>query len=244
MIVTTAVTYKSIDEFIAMGIKAPRLSWTGHIYSGPLELCKKGRGGLQQTQNTGNSLATTANNVANQDQGIQKGYRNSGDSIINSMTSTNGGLSTGLRKQLANEQGQTGQAYQRVAQAGLRGLSARGMGSAPAGAASSIANTAGNEAAGAQTGEIGNAYGQQNQLNLAGANYDQGQQQLYNPLNAVQAGSSAVNAATGAGQAVNKAGSTLGDIGAGIGTLAGAATGLGALGGFSGIGKTLMHGQG
>lgn len=243
MLITTSATY-NIEDFIKNGPQAEPISWTGYFYSGPVAECKKGRGGLQQTQNTGNSLATTANNVANQDMGIQKGYRQQGDALMNSMTNSNGGLSTGLRKQLANEQGMTGQAYQRVAQAGLRGLSARGMGNAPAGAASSIANTAGNEAAGAQTGEIGNSFGQQNQLNLAGANYDQGAQQIYNPLNAVQAGSSAVNAATGAGQAVNKAGSTLGDIGAGIGTLAGAATGLGALGGFSGIGKTLMHGQG
>lgn len=243
MLITTSATY-NIEDFIKNGLQAEPISWTGYFYSGPVAECKKGRGGLQQTQNTGNSLASAAQGLVGKDEGIQTGYRKQGDALINSMTDSNGGLSTGLRKQLANEQGMTGQAYQRVAQAGLRGLSARGMGSAPAGAASSIANTAGNEAAGAQTGEIGNAYGQQNQLNLAGANYDQGAQQLYSPLNAINAGSGAVNAATNAGTSLNKAGSTLGDIGAGIGTLAGAATGLGALGGFSGIGKTLMHGQG
>lgn len=239
MIITTLATY-SIEDFIKNGPKAKPLSWTGYAYTGPIALCKKGRGGLQQSQNTGNQLAGTAAGVANQDQGLQASYRNTGDQLMNSMTSTNGGLSTGLRKQLANEQGQTGQVYQRVAQAGLKGLAARGMGAAPTGAASSIANTAGNQAAGAQTGEIGNAYGEQNQLNLAGANYNQGQQQIYNPLNAVQAGSGAVNAATNAGQAVNKAGSTLGDIGAGLGTLGSLATTVSGLGGFKGIGGNVM----
>lgn len=242
MLITTSATF-NIEDFIKNGPKATPLSWTGYAYFGPIAFCKKGRGGLQQSQNTGNSLASTAAGVANGDQALQAGYRNAGDSLMNSMTSTNGGLSTGLRKQLANEQGQTGQVYQRVAQAGLKGLAARGMGAAPTGAASSIANTAGNEAAGAQTGEIGNAYGQQNQLNLAGANYNQGQEQIFNPLNAVQAGSGAVNAATNAGQAVNKAGSTLGDIGSGLGTLASLASPFKAMGGFSGIGSTLKYGS-
>lgn len=243
MIVTTSVTYKSIDDFIAKGIKAPRLSWTGHIYSGPLAVCKKGRGGLTQNQNTANGMASQAAGLANSDAGIQTGYRSKGDALMNSMTSTNGGLSSGLSKQLANEQGQTGQAYQRVAQAGLRGMAARGMGGAPTGQAASIANTAGNQTAQAQTGEIGNAFGQQQQLNLAGANYDQGAQQLYNPLNAIQAGSGAVNAATGAGQAVNKAGSTMGDIASGLGTLGSLGSSIVGMGGLSNIGGNLMNGK-
>lgn len=239
MIVTTKAVF-NLEDFINKGPKATPLLWEGYVYDGPIADLKKGRGGLQQSQNTGNQLASQAGQIAGQDQGIQSGYRNSGDSLMNSMTNSTGGLSTGLRKQLANEQGQTGQVYQRVAQAGLKGLAARGMGAAPTGAASSIANTAGNQAAGAQTGEIGNAYGQQNELNLAGVNYAQGQQQLYNPLNAVQAGSGAVNAATNAGQAVNKAGSTLGDIGAGLGTLGSLATTVSGLGGFKGIGGNVM----
>lgn len=243
MIVTTAVSYKSIDDFIALGIKAPRTSWTGHIYSGPLARCKKGREGLAQNQNTANGLATQASGIAKQDQGIQSGYRSKGDSLMDSMTSTNGGLSSGLSKQLANQEGQTGQAYQRTAQAGLRGIAARGMGGAPTGAAASVANTAGNQTAGAQTGEIGNAFGEQNQLNLAGANYDQGAQQIYNPLNAIQAGSGAVDAATKAGQASNTAGSTLGDIGSGLGTVAGLGSSLIGMGGLSNIGGKLMNGK-
>lgn len=243
MIVTTAVSYKSIDDFIALGIKAPRTSWKGHIYSGPLARCKKGRGGLQASQDTGNKLANQASGLATTDTGIQSGYRNAGDKLMGSMTSTGGGLSSGLSKQLANEEGQTGQAYQRTAQAGLRGIAARGMGGAPTGAAASVANTAGNQTAGAQTGEIGNAFGEQNQLNLAGANYDVGQQALYNPLNAIQAGSGAVTAASNAGIGLSKAGSTLGDIGSGLGTIASLGTSLTGMGGLKNIGSNLMNGK-
>lgn len=241
MLITTHVSY-SIEDFIKNGVKAEPISWTGYFYSGPIAMCKKGRSGLQQNQNTANGLASSASNLVGTDQGIQSGYRNQGNQLMNSMTNTNGGLSTGLTKQLANEEGQTGQAYARTAAAGLRGMAARGMGNAPTGAASSIANTAGNNAAGAQTGEIGNAFGEQNQLNLAGANYDQGQQQLYNPLAAIQAGSGAVDAATKAGQAVNTAGSTLGDIGSGLGTVAGLGSSLVGMGGLSNVGGKLMNG--
>jgi len=95
----------------------------------------------------------------------------------------------------------------------------------------------------AQTGAVGNAFGTQNELNNGVLNYDVGQQHLYDPLRAIQAGNESIGATTGAASALNKAGSTLGDVGTGIGTVLGAATGLKNLGGFTGISSNLKYGS-
>jgi hypothetical protein len=120
----------------------------------------------------------------------------------------------------------------------------RGMGAAPTGLTSSIDNTAINNAGTAQTGAVGKAFGTQNELNNGVLGYDVGQQKLYDPLRAIEAGNQSIDSTTKASDSLNKAGSTLGDIGSGIGTVLGAATGLKGLGGFRGIGKSMMHGYG
>lgn len=211
-------------------------------YDGTIDECKKGRGQLSSAANAGVKSTNSAMGIAGQDAGIQGGYRNQGNQIANSEINTNGGLSPLVAKQLANEQGQIGKAYSTASQAAQRGLSQRGMGVAPSGMNASITNSAINNAGQAQTGAVGNAFGTQNALNNGVMNYDVGQQNLYNPLNALQVANQGVGATTGASSALNKAGSTLGDIGSGVGTLMGAATGLTGLGGLTGIGRSVYNG--
>ena len=214
--------------------------WYEH--SGPVAELKKGRGQLSSASNAGQQNTQQAQGIASQDQGIQNGYRNSGDQIVNSQTNTQGGLSPLVSKQLANEQGMIGKAYSTAATAANKGLAQRGMGAAPSGLTASINNSAINNAGQAQTGAVGNAFGTQNQLNQGSLGYDVGQQSQYNPLNALQVANQGVNATTGAASALNKAGSTLGDVGTGLGTIAGLAGSVKGLGGFSGIGNSVMNG--
>lgn len=211
-------------------------------YEGPVAETKKGRDNLQGAAARGGQSTQNSLNIANRDTGVQQGYQAGGDKIANSEVNTSGGLSPLVSKQLANEQGQIGKAYSTAAQASQRGLAQRGMGVAPSGMDASIRNTAINNQGQAQTGAVGNAFGTQNQLNQGVLNYDVGQQQLYDPLRALHTANEGVEATTGAGSALNKAGSTLGDIGTGIGTVLGAASGLKGLGGFSGIGNSVMNG--
>lgn len=205
-------------------------------YAGEVTELKKGRNNLQGAATAGGQNTTMAQGIANQDQGIQGGYRNQGNQITNAEVNTEGGLSPLVAKQLASEQGLIGKAYSGASQAAQRGLSMRGMGAAPSGLQSSIQNTAVNNSGVAQTGAVGNAFGTQNALNNGVLNYDQGQQSLYNPLNALQVANQGVGATTGAATSLNKAGSLLGDLGAGLGTIS-------RFGGFSGIGSTLKYGS-
>jgi hypothetical protein len=237
--ITTRATYASIDDFIN---GANPIIWEGFEYKGPVADLKKGRNDLQGATTAGRTNIGTAADITKQDRGVQGGYRTAGDQIANSEVNTNGGLSPLVAKQLANEQGLIGKTYAGASRAAERGLTMRGMGSAPTGLQSSIDNTAINNSGVAQTGAVGNAFGTQNELNNGVLNYDVGQQKLYDPLRAIQAGNESIGATTGAGSALNKAGSTLGDIGTGIGTLLGAANGVKGLGGFSGIGKSVMNG--
>ena len=238
--VITKLTYASIDDFIN---NAQPLTEEGYDYSGPLAELKKGRDNLQGAANRGGQSTQSALNISNRDTGVQQGYQAQGDKVANSEVNTNGGLSPLVAKQLANEQGMIGKSYADASRAADRGLSMRGMGVAPSGLTASIRNTGINNSGQAQTGAVGNAFGTQNQLNNNVMNYDVGQQQLYDPLRALHTANEGVSATTGAAGTLNKAGSMLGDIGTGVGTLLGAASGLKGLGGFSGIGKSVMGGQ-
>lgn len=236
---TTKATYASIDDFINGA--NPTVS-EGFEYDGPIAELKKGRNNLQGAANAGGQNIKTAADITQQDRGTQAGYRTGGDQIASSETNTQGGLSPLVAKQLANEQGMIGKTYAGASRAAERGLSMRGMGAAPTGLTSSIDNTAINNVGTAQTGAVGKAFGTQNELNNGVLGYDVGQQKLYDPLRGIDAGNQSIGATTGAATALNKAGSTLGDIGSGIGTVLGAASGLKGLGGFSGIGKSVMNG--
>ena len=191
----------------------------------------------QATQGLG-QLGATSQRLAGKDEGIQDSSRNTGGQIVNSMVNTNGGLSPLVSKQLSNQEGMIGKTYSGLAGAGLRGLAARGMGSAPTGAASSIANTAARQTGEENTGAVGRAFGAQNDLNLAGLGYEQGQQQLYDPLKAVGAGTNAYSAESNAAVNQGKLGSTLGDAMKLGGAALSAIPGLGTFGKVAGaVGK-------
>lgn len=110
--------------------------------------------------------------------------------------------------------------YSNLASSGFRQLGARGFGSAPTGAASSLTSSLGREEGQGETDAYRNA--QVNNTNqgfraLAGR---MGLMSQVDPNRALSgAGTSYAN--------LNKMGSTLGDIGAGISSAAGIATGLG-----------------
>ena len=220
MRITTRVTYASIDDFLN---NAPPISWKGFEYSGPVAFCKKGRGSLDAAEKAGTTNTTTAQGVEGQDQ-----------NLVNSQTNLSGGLSPLVSKQLASEKGNIQQAYTGATQAASRGLAQRGMGVAPSGLSASITNTGINNEGKAETGATGEAFGVQNDLNNKAPGI-------------LQSGLSGVNqsigATTDAASARSKAGSTLGDIGTGIGTLASAAGSVAGLGGFKGIGNSVMNGN-
>jgi len=144
-----------------------------------------------------------------------QGLENQGQNIASSEINTNGGLSPLVSKQLANNEGQIGKAYQSTVQGADRGLSQRGMGVAPSGLQSSIQNTAINNAGQAKTGAIGNAFGTQNELNNTA---------LAQPISALNATTGGVNAATGANTALSQMPSTGANVFSGLQGLAGMAS--------------------
>ena len=143
-----------------------------------------------------------------------QGLENQAQNIASSEINTSGGLSPLVSKQLANNEGQIGKAYQSAAQGAERGLAQRGMSAAPSGLQASLQNSQINNAGQAKTGAIGNAFGTQNELN----------QTALNPaINALGATTGATNAATGANTALSQMPSTGANVFSGLQGLAGMA---------------------
>ena len=136
-----------------------------------------------------------------------QGILGNATNVANSEVNTSGGLSPLVGKQLANEEGQIGKAYQGATQAALRGNTQRGMGVGPSGLTASVENTGINNAGAARTGAIGNAFGTQNTLNNTA--YAQ-------PISALNAENGSVNASTGANTALNNMPTTAGQIFSGL----------------------------
>jgi hypothetical protein len=181
----------------------------------PLATAGKG----QQTKTAASGL----NNIST-DQGTTAATNNIAANSVN----TSGGLSPDISKALASEEGGIGKAYTGATQAAQRGLSMRGMGSAPSGLSASLTNTGINNMGEAQTGAIGGAFGEQNQLN----------QTAYNPVIASEnAGNGAVNASTGANTSLASMPSTAGNVMSGLSGLAGIGTSLGGANGIFGKGQ-------
>jgi hypothetical protein len=162
-----------------------------------------GRGQQKTTAGAGE------NNIAS-GQGILGNATN----VANSEVNTSGGLSPLVGRQLANEEGQIGKAYQGATQAALRGNTQRGMSAGPSGLTASVENTGINNAGAARTGAIGNAFGTQNTLNNTA--YAQ-------PISALNAENGSVNASTGANTALNNMPTTAGQIFSGLEGLGNAA---------------------
>ncbi len=136
-----------------------------------------------------------------------QGILGNATNVANSEVNTSGGLSPLVGKQLANEEGQIGKAYQGATQAALRGNTQRGMGVGPSGLTASVENTGINNAGAARTGAIGNAFGTQNTLNNTA--YAQ-------PISALNAENGSVNASTGANTALNNMPTIAGQIFSGL----------------------------
>jgi hypothetical protein len=149
---------------------------------------------------------------AGQDITTGQGLENQGQNIASSEINTSGGLSSDVSKQLANNEGQIGKAYQSTAQGAQRGLAQRGMSAAPSGLQASITNSAINNAGQAKTGAIGNAFGTQNELNNTA---------LAQPISALNATTGGVNAGTGATTALSQMPSTGANVFSGLQGLAG-----------------------
>src|SRR5271166_3353224 len=136
-----------------------------------------------------------------------QGLENQAQGIASSEINTNGGLSPLVSKQLANNEGQIGKAYQSAAQGAERGLSQRGMGVAPSGLQASLQNSAINAGGQAKTGAIGNAFSTQQELN----------QTAFNPaISALGATTGATNAATGANTALSQMPTIAGQVFSGL----------------------------
>lgn len=192
---------------------------------GDVAECKKGREAMDTAAAGANNAGAQATDISKQNQGIQTGYRNQSDPFGKSLLpSANGSLSPYAAAQLGQQKRDIGKTYGDIAQVGIRGLGARGMGNAPTGMASSLYNTAGRNAGEAETNAYSDAM--KNTLNqgLAGLQYSQGQQGLYDPLNAIKTSTGAYGAGAEAGSLRNKAGSLMSDIGGGLSGLAGIAS--------------------
>lgn len=198
-----------------------RISEDSFEYTGPVEAAKKGRPQTEEAANGANDIANSAKIESDKNRQLQLQYKGQSDPFGASLIpGANGALSPYASAQLDQDKRNIGKTYSDVAQTGLRGLAARGMGSAPTGMQSSIINTAGRNAGEAQTNAYENA--QKNTLNqgLAGLQYSQGQQSLYDPTKLLSVGDQARGTAAQAGKLRNGMGSGLGDVGAGLGSLA------------------------
>jgi hypothetical protein len=191
-------------------------------YDGPVAEMKKGRPQTTEAAQGANDTANRENAIASTDRQAQMAYKAKADPFAASLLpGANGALSPYAAAQLGQQKRNIGKTYGDIAQVGLKGLAARGMGSAPTGMQASLINTAGRNAGEANT----NAYedAQKNTLNqgLAGLQYSQGQQQLYDPTKSLATSIQARNVAANAGKLRNGMGSGLGDLGAGLGAFAG-----------------------
>lgn len=200
------------------------VAWEGYEYEGEVAECKKGRETVDAAGKGQLGLGKQAGDIATADQGIQSGYRGAADTAADNLLTVpaNGGLNPALSRAFEQEKTQIGKAYGDTAQAGLRGIAARGMGVAPTGLNASIMNTAGRNADEATTNAYGDLLNKQLGLGVSGIQRQDQQQQVYDPTRPIGAASGAYSGATSAGAARNKMGSKLGDIASGISGIAGA----------------------
>lgn len=189
-----------------------------HWWKGPIvgEM-KKGRGGEQQVAQSQQALAATET----PEQQAQYNAINTGLTALTPTSST--ALSPAVQAQYDADMANVRNTYGNLAQSGFRTLAARGFGSAPTGAASSLNNTMLSQEGQGETAAYRNA-----QINNTNQGFKalQARQGLMNSVNPnvplSGAGTSYAN--------LNKMGSTIGDIGAGIEGAAGAVGSLGKAG--------------
>lgn len=190
-------------------------------YDGPVAEMKKGRGAAEEAANGANDTANTATHMAGTDRQSQLDYKGQSDPFAKSLLpGADGGLSSYAGAQLGQDKRNIAKTYGDISAVGLKSLAARGMGGAPTGLQSSIVNTAGRNEGEADTNAYENA--QKNTLNqgLAGLQYSQGQQQLYDPTKLLNTSINARGTAAQAAGIRGKMGSGLGDVASGIGALA------------------------
>lgn len=182
------------------------LDWGGYEYFGPIAECKKGR---EQTT----AGANAAEGTAALDTTAQTNARVEAKPFADSLLATKpGALSPLAQAQYAGDVRNIHDTYGQLTQSGLKGIGYQGWNNAPSGMEASLKNSAIRNEGAAETGAYENAQQQTNQQGLAGIGYQQGQQQIYNPV-------PAESTTIAGGQARSQEGSTAGDILGGIGTL-------------------------
>ena len=199
-----------------------RLAESYYEWDGAVALSKKGRGETEQATHGAINTGDTATSIANQNYGAQRGYAGTADPFARSLIpSASGKLSPYAAAQFAQNKADIDKTYAANNAATQRGLAARGFGAAPTGLSASLTNTNNRNAGEATTQAYQNAL--QNTLGqgLAGINYFQNQQQIYNPVPALNAAAGAYGTGISGGKAMNTEGSLLGDIGAGLGAFGG-----------------------
>lgn len=187
-----------------------------HFYLGPILECKKGREVVDAAGKGANALGKQASGIATQDQALQSGYRGDADPFAKSLIATKPGeLSSYAGSQYSSDKRMIDRNAEGNRQVGMRILGQRGFNGAP-GATASLLNTSARDTGAAQTEAYNRA--QQSTLGqgLAGINYMQGQQQIYDPNKAIQAGTGAYGTGADAGFKRSQMGSTFGDIGKGL----------------------------
>jgi hypothetical protein len=220
------MTSQWINTKVVVDIETGRvLEREGFFYSGPIAEAKKGRQQAEQAATGGVNLGNQASKIATADQPIQQGYRSAGDTAAKTYFSPPtdpSGLNQFNRSQFELDKSNIARTAQDSIAVGQRMLAQRGMQGSPGGM-SSLINTTNRTAADQDRQAYTDALSRQQQLGLAGIGYNQQQQQMYNPLNAIGTASGAFG--QGSTSAAQRAGmgSWGSDVIGGISSLAGAA---------------------
>jgi len=197
----------------------------GYLYTGPIAELKKGREQADAAAKGGLALGKQGSQIATQDQGIQQGYRTAGDTAAKTYFATPtdpSGLNQFNRSQYELDKSNIARTAADSIAVGQRMLASRGFQGSP-GATSSLINTTNRNADASTNDAYVRALQNQQQLGLAGIGYNQQQQQMYNPLQAIGTASSAYGQGGTSAAQRGQMGSWGSDIIGGIGSLAGAA---------------------
>ena len=163
---------------------------------------------------SGRSQQKNTANAAQGNIGAGQGVLGTAQNVENASVNTNGGLSPLVSRQLAGNEADIGKSYASAAQGAQRGLAQRGMSAAPSGLQASLLNSQINNAGQAKSNAINQAFGAQQNLNLAA------QQPA---ISALGAQSGAINSATGTNQALSNMPTLGGQIFSGLQGLGGMA---------------------
>ena len=220
---STPQTPKFIATKVVIDMSTGRvLERKGYWYSGPIAEAKKGREQVSQASKDQVGMGEYTGNLAKTYNTNQQAYKSAGDTAAKTYfapPTDPSGLNAYNKSQF--ELAKSGIARNEADQLGVgeRMLAQRGFNNSP-GALSSLLNTASRNTADQINNAYSTALGNQQQLGLAGINYNTNMQSLYNPLSAIGTSNQALSGGAQSGALRSQMGSGFGDVMGGIGSMA------------------------